>query len=62
MIDGLDRAVMKMKKQAKALKVACNLNDAACKLKLQDYKQLCTKVNYLAVKTTYAFFYNSKPS
>uniref|UniRef100_A0A0D3D4S8 peptidylprolyl isomerase n=1 Tax=Brassica oleracea var. oleracea TaxID=109376 RepID=A0A0D3D4S8_BRAOL len=43
-IDGLDRAVMKMKKQAKALKVACNLNDAACKLKLQDYKQLCTKV------------------
>ncbi|KAG2266192.1 hypothetical protein Bca52824_073271 [Brassica carinata] len=42
-IDGLDRAVMKMKKQAKALKVACNLNDAACKLKLQDYKQLCTK-------------------
>ncbi|KAK9146087.1 hypothetical protein Sjap_005990 [Stephania japonica] len=35
------------KKQAKALKVACNLNDAACKLKLKDYKQaekLCTKV------------------
>ncbi|WP_348243394.1 hypothetical protein, partial [Salmonella enterica] len=34
-------------KQAKALKVACNLNDAACKLKLKDYKQaekLCTKV------------------
>lgn len=35
------------KKQAKALKVACNLNDAACKLKLKDYKEaekLCTKV------------------
>ncbi|KAF3435918.1 hypothetical protein FNV43_RR23010 [Rhamnella rubrinervis] len=35
------------KKKAKALKVACNLNDAACKLKLKDYKQaekLCTKV------------------
>ncbi|KDO40267.1 hypothetical protein CISIN_1g008113mg [Citrus sinensis] len=34
------------KKQAKALKVACNLNNAACKLKLKDYKQaekLCTK-------------------
>ncbi|XP_022760051.1 peptidyl-prolyl cis-trans isomerase FKBP62-like, partial [Durio zibethinus] len=35
------------KKQAKALKVACNLNNAACQLKLKDYKQaekLCTKV------------------
>ncbi|XWS36603.1 hypothetical protein CRYUN_Cryun20dG0098900 [Craigia yunnanensis] len=35
------------KKQAKALNVACNLNSAACKLKLKDYKQaekLCTKV------------------
>ncbi|KAL2508223.1 Peptidyl-prolyl cis-trans isomerase FKBP65 [Forsythia ovata] len=35
------------KKQSKALKVTCNLNDAACKLKLRDYKQaekLCTKV------------------
>ncbi|XP_076888135.1 peptidyl-prolyl cis-trans isomerase FKBP62-like isoform X2 [Bidens hawaiensis] len=35
------------KKQAKALKVSCNLNNAACKLKLKDYKQaekLCTKV------------------
>lgn len=35
------------KKQAKAVKVACNLNNAACKLKLKDYKQaekLCTKV------------------
>ncbi|OMO62398.1 hypothetical protein COLO4_33102 [Corchorus olitorius] len=35
------------KKKAKALKVACNLNNAACKLKLKDYKEaekLCTKV------------------
>lgn len=35
------------KKSAKALKIACNLNNAACKLKLKDYKQaekLCTKV------------------
>ncbi|KAK9082705.1 hypothetical protein Scep_029176 [Stephania cephalantha] len=35
------------KKQAKTLKAACNLNNAACKLKLKDYKQtekLCTKV------------------
>ncbi|KAJ4955709.1 hypothetical protein NE237_012492 [Protea cynaroides] len=35
------------KKQAKVLKVTCNLNNAACKLKLKDYKEaekLCTKV------------------
>jgi hypothetical protein len=35
------------KKQAKALKVSCNLNMAACKLKLHDYKEavkLTTKV------------------
>ncbi|KAK7382709.1 hypothetical protein VNO80_01720 [Phaseolus coccineus] len=35
------------KKSSKTLKVACNLNNAACKLKLKDYKQaekLCTKV------------------
>ncbi|KAE8668763.1 Peptidyl-prolyl cis-trans isomerase FKBP65 [Hibiscus syriacus] len=35
------------KKQTKALKVACNLNNAACKLKLKDYKEaekLCSKV------------------
>ncbi|KAG7995338.1 hypothetical protein I3843_01G103700 [Carya illinoinensis] len=35
------------KKQAKVLKITCNLNNAACKLKLKDYKQaerLCTKV------------------
>lgn len=35
------------KKQSKPLKVTCNLNNAACKLKLKDYTQaekLCTKV------------------
>ncbi|XP_022871767.1 peptidyl-prolyl cis-trans isomerase FKBP62-like [Olea europaea var. sylvestris] len=35
------------KQQAKLLKVTCNLNNAACKLKLKDYKEavkLCTKV------------------
>ncbi|XP_073007849.1 70 kDa peptidyl-prolyl isomerase-like [Typha latifolia] len=35
------------KKQSKALKITCNLNNAACKLKLKDYKQaekLCGKV------------------
>lgn len=35
------------KKQSKALKVTCNLNNAACKLKLKNYKEaekLCTKV------------------
>lgn len=39
------------KKSAKALKIACNLNDAACKLKLKDYKQaekLCTKVHLMS--------------
>ncbi|GAB4841469.1 Peptidyl-prolyl cis-trans isomerase fkbp62 [Ancistrocladus abbreviatus] len=35
------------KRQAKALKITCNLNNAACKLKLREYKEaekLCTKV------------------
>ncbi|XP_058093441.1 70 kDa peptidyl-prolyl isomerase-like isoform X1 [Magnolia sinica] len=35
------------KKKSKVLKVTCNLNNAACKLKLKDYKEaekLCTKV------------------
>ncbi|GER31411.1 peptidyl-prolyl cis-trans isomerase FKBP62 [Striga asiatica] len=35
------------KKRSKVLKVTCNLNNAACKLKLKDYKnaeKLCTKV------------------
>lgn len=38
------------KKAAKALKVTCNLNDAACKLKLKEYKQaekLCTKASHM---------------
>ena len=37
------------KKQAKALKISCNLNMAACKLKLKDYREvvkLTTKVGY----------------
>ncbi|KAG2726353.1 hypothetical protein I3760_01G108200 [Carya illinoinensis] len=36
------------KKQAKVLKITCNLNNAACKVKLKYYKQaerLCTKVS-----------------
>jgi FK506-binding protein 4/5 len=35
------------KKRSRALKITCNLNNAACKLKLKDYKQaekLCSKV------------------
>ncbi|XP_023748652.1 70 kDa peptidyl-prolyl isomerase [Lactuca sativa] len=35
------------KQESKILKISCNLNNAACKLKLKDYKQtvkLCTKV------------------
>lgn len=48
------------KKQAKALKVACNLNDAACKLKLKEYRQaekLCTKVQTKWwFRLTYPFF------
>lgn len=35
------------KQRAKLLKISCNLNNAACKLKLKDYKEavkLCTKV------------------
>ncbi|KAH7529536.1 hypothetical protein ACOSP7_003332 [Xanthoceras sorbifolium] len=47
------------KKQAKALKVACNLNDAACKLKLKEYKQaekLCTKVLDLESRNVKALY------
>ncbi|KAL5546869.1 hypothetical protein UlMin_006556 [Ulmus minor] len=36
------------KNQAKALKVACNLHNATCKLKLEDYKQLKNCVLRLA--------------
>ncbi|KDP45275.1 hypothetical protein JCGZ_15140 [Jatropha curcas] len=47
------------KKQAKALKVACNLNNAACKLKLKDYKEaekLCTKVLELESRNVKALY------
>ncbi|KAL2470706.1 Peptidyl-prolyl cis-trans isomerase FKBP62 [Abeliophyllum distichum] len=47
------------KKQSKALKITCNLNDAACKLKLKDYKQaekLCTKVLELESKNVKALY------
>ncbi|GKU85971.1 hypothetical protein SLEP1_g565 [Rubroshorea leprosula] len=47
------------KKQAKVLKVACNLNNAACKLKLKDYKQaekLCTKVLDLESRNVKALY------
>lgn len=46
------------KKQAKALKVACNLNEAACKLKLKEYKEaekLCTKVRKLTKHLLFFF-------
>ncbi|XP_009349114.2 peptidyl-prolyl cis-trans isomerase FKBP62 [Pyrus x bretschneideri] len=47
------------KKQAKVLKVACNLNDAACKLKLKEYKQaekLCSKVLELEGRNVKALY------
>ncbi|XP_021290400.1 peptidyl-prolyl cis-trans isomerase FKBP62-like isoform X2 [Herrania umbratica] len=47
------------KQQTKLLKVTCNLNDAACKLKLKDYKQaekLCTKVLELDNKNVKALY------
>ncbi|XP_057474166.1 peptidyl-prolyl cis-trans isomerase FKBP62-like [Actinidia eriantha] len=47
------------KKQTKVLKVTCNLNDAACKLKLKDYKQaekLCTKVLELDSRNVKALY------
>ncbi|KAF5193405.1 Peptidylprolyl isomerase [Thalictrum thalictroides] len=47
------------KKQSKALKVSCNLNDAACKLKLKDYKQaekLCTKVLEIEAQNVKALY------
>lgn len=46
------------KKQSKVLKVACNLNNAACKLKLKDYKQaekLCSKVRNLELRNAWKF-------
>lgn len=47
------------KKQSKALKIQINLNDAACKLKLKDYKQaekLCTKVLELDSRNVKALY------
>lgn len=47
------------KKQAKTLKVTCNLNNAACKLKLKDYKEaekLCTKVLDIQSKNVKALY------
>lgn len=47
------------KQQVKALKITCNLNDAACKLKLKDYKQaekLCTKVLDLDCRNVKALY------
>ncbi|XP_059660064.1 peptidyl-prolyl cis-trans isomerase FKBP62 [Cornus florida] len=47
------------KKQAKALKVTCNLNNAACKLKLKEFKEaekLCTKVLELESRNVKALY------
>ncbi|CAK8578440.1 unnamed protein product [Lathyrus sativus] len=47
------------KQKAKLLKITCNLNDAACKLKLKDYKQtekLCTKVLELDSRNVKALY------
>jgi len=42
-----DSSFSEEKKQSKALKISCKLNNAACKLKLKEYREaekLCTKV------------------
>ncbi|KAL6188890.1 hypothetical protein ACLB2K_040281 [Fragaria x ananassa] len=47
------------KQQAKVLKITCNLNDAACKLKLKKYKEaekLCTKVLELDSRNVKALY------
>ncbi|KAK7359341.1 hypothetical protein VNO77_01296 [Canavalia gladiata] len=47
------------KQQTKVLKITCNLNNAACKLKLKDYKQaekLCTKVLELDSRNVKALY------
>lgn len=47
------------KQQTKSLKITCNLNNAACKLKLKDYKQtekLCTKVLELDSRNVKALY------
>ncbi|XP_044961949.1 70 kDa peptidyl-prolyl isomerase isoform X1 [Hordeum vulgare subsp. vulgare] len=51
------------KKQSKQLKITCNLNNAACKLKLKDYKQaekLCTKVLELDSRNVKALYRRSQ--
>lgn len=47
------------RQQTKVLKVTCNLNNAACKLKLKDYRQaekLCTKVLELESRNVKALY------
>lgn len=47
------------KQQAKVLKITCNLSNAACKLKLKEYKQaekLCSKVLELDIKNVKALY------
>lgn len=47
------------KQQAKVLKITCNLSNAACKLKLKEYKQaekLCSKVLELDSKNVKALY------
>ncbi|PHT39431.1 Peptidyl-prolyl cis-trans isomerase FKBP65 [Capsicum baccatum] len=47
------------KQQAKLLKVSCNLNNAACKLKLKEYQEaakLCTKVLEIDSKNVKALY------
>lgn len=47
------------KQQTKVLKVTCNLNNAACKLKLKDYRQaekLCSKVLELESRNVKALY------
>ncbi|KAH0640654.1 hypothetical protein KY285_037240 [Solanum tuberosum] len=47
------------KQQAKLLKVSCNLNNAACKLKLKEYKEaakLCSKVLEIDNKNVKALY------
>ncbi|CAK7348930.1 unnamed protein product [Dovyalis caffra] len=47
------------KQQSKVLKISCKLNNAACKLKLKDYKEaekLCTKVLELDSKNVKALY------
>lgn len=47
------------KKEAKALKILCYLNDAACKLKLKEFKEaakLCTKVLELESRNVKALY------